>query len=45
MLLLNEKLKAKQQRFLRTLKNEKECEKDVNYKFIDPSGSAPAKNL
>ena len=39
MLLLNEKL----QRFLRTLKNEKKCLNDVDYKFIYPSGSAPAK--
>ena len=34
---------AKLQRFLQTLKNEKKCLNDVDYKFIYPSGSAPAK--
>ena len=37
------KREAKLQRFLRTLKNEKKCLNDVDYKFIYPSGSAPAK--
>ena len=37
------KREAKLQRFLRTLKNEKKCLNDVDHKFIDPSGSAPAK--
>ena len=38
------KREAKLQRYLRTLKNEKKCLNDVdNYKFIYPSGSAPAK--
>ena len=36
------KREAKLQRFLRTLKNEKEFLKDTDYKFIYPSGSAPA---
>ena len=35
----------KLQRFLWTLKNEKKCLNDVNYKFIYPSGSAPAKSM
>ena len=39
MLLLNEKI----QRFLWTLKNEKKCLNNVDYKFIYQSGSAPAK--
>ena len=37
------KREAKLQRLLRTLKNEKKCLNDVDYKFIYPSGSAPAK--
>ena len=37
------KREGKLQRFLRTLKNEKKCLNDVDYKFIYPSGSAPAK--
>ena len=37
------KREAKLQRFLRTLKNEKKYLNGVDYKFIYPSGSAPAK--
>ena len=37
------KREAKLKRFLRTLKNDKKCLNDVDYKFIYPSGSAPAK--
>ena len=37
------KREAKLQRFLRTLKNEKKCLNHVDYTFIYPSGSAPAK--
>ena len=41
MLLLNEKLEV--QRFLQTLNNEGKCLNNVDYEFIYPSGSAPAK--
>ena len=37
------KRETKLQRFLRTLKNEKKCLNDVDYKFIYPTGSAPDK--
>ena len=37
------KREARLQRFLRTLKNEKNCLNNVDYKFIYPSGSIPAK--
>ena len=37
------KREGKLQRFLPTLKNEKKYLNDVDYKFIYPSGSAPAK--
>ena len=37
------KREAKLPRFLRTLKNEKKCLNDVDYKSIYPYGSAPAK--
>ena len=37
------KREAKPQRFLRNLKNEKKILNDVDYKFIYPSGFAPAK--
>ena len=36
------KREAMLQRFLRTLKNEKKCLNDVDYKSIYPSGFAPA---
>ena len=37
------KREAELQRFLRTLKTEEKCLNDVDYKFIYPSGSFPAK--
>ena len=37
------KRKAELQIFLRTLKNDKKCLNDVDYKFIYPSGSPPDK--
>ena len=37
------KREARLQRFLRTLKNERNCLNDADYKLIYPSGSVPAK--